>query len=59
MKPLVVLLSFLRIRQELICLLNLFEALLGRGVTRIRIRVVFSDQLPVGLLDVILGSFSG
>jgi len=59
MKPLVVLLSFLRIRQELICLLNLFEALLGRGVARIRIRVVLPDQLPVGLLDVILGSFSG
>jgi hypothetical protein len=37
--------------------LNLFEAFLARAITRFSIRVMFTDQLPVRLSDVVLASF--
>ena len=59
MKPLVILLPSLRVRQDFVCPLNLLEALLGLGVFGVRVRVVLADQLAVRFADVVLGSPSG
>ena len=49
----VVLLALLGIRQDVVGLGDLLEALLGRGVPRVAVRVVLARELAVGLLDVV------
>lgn len=51
---LVVLLTLGRVAQDLIRLGDLFELRLGRFVIGIDVRMVFSGQAPVGLLDLFL-----
>src|SRR6185369_3720660 len=50
---LVVLLALLGIREDVVGALDLFEALLGRLVVRVLVRMVLPRELPVGLLDLI------
>ena len=50
---LVVLLALLRIREDVVGALDLLEALLGRLVARVLVRVVLPRELPVGLLDLV------
>jgi hypothetical protein len=59
MKPLVVLPTFLLIRQDLVGLLNLLKALLGSGILGIGIGVEPADQLPVGFPNIVVGSAPG
>src|SRR5919112_89530 len=57
-ESLIVLTSRFRIRQDLVCSLNLSEVFLAGVVARVRIRVVPTDQFSVRLTDVVLGGFS-
>src|SRR5579859_7626536 len=56
---LVVLLAALVIRQDGVRLGDLLEAFLRRGVSLVRVRVVFPRQLAVGLLDLVGGRVLG
>src|SRR5206468_2490694 len=49
----VVLLPLLGVREHVVRVLDLLEALLGLLVARIRVRVVLTGKLPVGLLDLV------
>src|SRR5205085_10480738 len=50
----VVLLALLRVRQDVVGVLDLLESLLGLGVARVLVRVVLPHELAVGLLQVVL-----
>src|SRR4029453_2884611 len=52
----VVLLALLRVREHVVGVLDLLEALLGRLVARVSVRVVLAGQLSVSLLDLVGGS---
>ena len=49
----VVSLALLRVGQDVVGLLDLLEALLGRLVTGVAVGVVLARELPVGLLDLV------
>jgi hypothetical protein len=49
----VVLLALVGVAQDVVGRLDLLEALLGRGVVRVAVRVVLAGQFAVGLLDVV------
>jgi hypothetical protein len=51
---LIVLLAFFRVREDFICLVNLFKRLLGGFVTRINIRMVLARQTAVSCLDIFI-----
>src|SRR5439155_1307151 len=50
----VVLLALLRVREHVVGVLDLLEALLRLGVARVRVRMVLPGELAVGLLDLVL-----
>src|SRR5439155_11830765 len=50
----VVLLALLGVGEDVVSRLHFLEALLGRLVARIRVRVVLPGELAVGLLDLVL-----
>ena len=49
----VVLLALLGVRERVVGLLDLLEALLGRAVAGVAVGVVLAGQLAVGLLDLL------
>src|SRR3954451_2908849 len=51
----VVLLALLGIADQVVGRLYLLELLLRRGVARVAVRVVLTDQAPMRLLDLVLG----
>ncbi len=55
----VVLLPLLGVRQRVVCLLDLLEALLGGLVAGVPVRVVLARKLPVGLLDLLFRGLPG
>jgi len=58
-KRLIVLLSLVVVRQDLVGLLDLLEALLGSGVLGVGIGMLLANELAMRSLDVVLGSLSG
>ena len=51
---LIVFAPFLRVSQNLVSLVDLFEALLGPFVARVNVRVIFAGQTAIGFLDLLL-----
>jgi hypothetical protein len=56
-QPLVVLPPLAGVREDLVGVLDLLEALLGGVVARVGVWVVLAYQSAVGAADVLLGSF--
>jgi hypothetical protein len=58
-QPFVVLPPLAGVREDLVGVLDLLEALLGGVVARVSVWVVIAHESAVGSADVLLGSFSG